>query len=104
MIKKSTVMLSIAAIIILIPFELLADEINIRMMPNKVNNEISHMRLQAIMSKGDHKQDLLGRQNNMGSVFGDDCNLNIGNSTGNEGLLSKPQSIIITGAVVNKCR
>ena len=81
-----------------------AEELNVRMMPNNVSNQISHMRLQALLSKDANKQDPLGSQKNYGSVFGDDCNLNVGNSTGGQSLLSKPQTIIITGPVVNKCR
>ena len=102
MIKQPIIVLLIAMTVM--SFHVFADEINVRMMPNKVNNEISHMRLQALLSKSGKKPDPLGNQASMGSVFSKDCNLNIGNSTGKEGLLSKPQSIIITGAVVNKCR
>jgi len=79
-----------------------AEELNTRMLSNKVNNDITHIRLQALLSK--NSPDPLGSQKNFGSVFGDDCNMNIGNSTGGQGLLSKPQTIIITGPVVNKCR
>ena len=79
-----------------------AEELNSRMLPNKVNNEITHIRLQALVSK--ERNDPLASQKQLGSVFGDDCNMNIGNNTGGQGLLSKPQTIIITGPVVNKCR
>lgn len=100
---KLLVQMSLTVAILVSSFSTVAEELNVRMMPNKVSNEISHMRLQALMTKG-KKQDPLGSQKNYGSVFGDDCNMNIGNSTGGQGLLSKPQSIIITGPVVNKCR
>jgi len=83
-----------------------AEEINTRMLPNDVNNSITHMRLEAILVKNqvNKKPDLLGSQKNYGSVFSDDCNIDIGNNTNNQSILSKPQTIIITGPVVNKCR
>jgi len=81
-----------------------AEELNMRMLPNSVNNDITHLRLQALLQKDSNKLDPLGSQTNLGSTFGDDCNMNINNNTGGQGLLSKPQSIIITGPVVNKCR
>ena len=73
-----------------------------RPMSNDVNNSITHMRLQAMMSKDKKDNDPLGKQT-MGSTFNDDCTLSIGNNEA-QGLLSKPQDIIITGPVINKCR
>lgn len=80
------------------------DDINIRMMPNNANNQINHMRLNALVNKTKNPdQDPLKRKT-IGSTFNDDCTLNIGNNLSNQGLLSKPQPIIITGPVINKCR
>lgn len=80
------------------------DDINPRMMPNNTNNQINHMRLNALVNKTKNSdQDPLNRKT-IGSTFNDDCTLNIGNNLSNQGLLSKPQPIIITGPVINKCR
>ena len=62
------------------------------------------MRLNAMLNKTKNPdQDPLNRKT-IGSTFNDDCTLNIGNNLSNQGLLSKPQPIIITGPVINKCR
>jgi len=81
-----------------------AMDINSRMIPHELNNDITHMRLNAMMSKEKTAQkDRLGKHT-IGSAFNDDCSMSIGAPPVNGWLHQKPQPIVITGPVINKCR
>jgi len=104
--KKNTIIVIFNIVFLLFPVinNAIAQEINIRMLPNKVKNDITHIRLQSILSKDKKKADPLGGKQTRNGFYNEDCSLNIGNNITGQSLLSKPQTIIITGPVINRCR